>query len=385
MEILKLLFRKVNQARLDCRPFPRLIKYIPKGNYNVSHISAFNYGNAGDILLPVVLRDLFNNLLGVKRWKSVSVHKYVTQKIVSKLNKTDFIIIGGGGLFLSDTNPNEVSGWQWNCDIDGVKSIEKPIIAFAIGYNRFRGQEDFKPIFKNHLNLFVDKAKFVGIRNTGSIEKLKGYLDDSLHSKLVFQPCMTTVISKIYPDFDYKTKQNIIAVNCAFDRLNMRSVNEEKLYSIARVVKHLSLKADIYYYSHMETDKKVLSYFDDLQINYKLVELSDVKSMIRYYSIPKLVIGMRGHAQMVPFGCSTPILSIISHDKMRWFLDDIHHSEWGVDVLEDDFEAKLLSQADFIYGNYEKCIEDIEHEKNRLWDITKDNINKISNLINKEI
>lgn len=29
---------------------------------------------------------------------------------------------------------------------------------FAVGYNRFRGQEDFDPIFKEHINLFCRKS-----------------------------------------------------------------------------------------------------------------------------------------------------------------------------------------------------------------------------------
>lgn len=44
---------------------------------------------------------------------------------------------------------------------------------FAVGYNRFRGQEDFDQFFKEHINLFVEKAEFIGLRNHGSIESIK--------------------------------------------------------------------------------------------------------------------------------------------------------------------------------------------------------------------
>ena len=67
--------------------------------------------------------------------------------------------------------------------------------------------------------------------------------------------------------------------------------------------------------------------------------------IVHEYSKPRLVIGMRGHAQLIPFGCNTPILSIISHDKMQYFLDDIHHPEWGVDVKDEKFGTKLYNKA----------------------------------------
>lgn len=363
---------------------PNLLPYTPNGNAIVSHISAFSYGNAGDTLLPVVLRDLFNQTIGVKKWYGIEVHKYVTRKDVHYINKDNFLVIGGGGLFLCDTCPNDNSGWQWNCSIDRLNQITKPIIAFAVGYNRFRGQEDFKPIFTQHLNRFVEKALFVGIRNHGSIERLKFYLkSDELKNKLVFQPCMTTLIAKLYPSMlDYSSKKDFIAFNCAFDRQKLRSNNDEYLHAIARVAKELSKITSIRYYSHMDSDLLALTYFDKYNVPYELVKLETVDQIVKCYSEPRLVIGMRGHAQMIPFGCHTPILSIVSHDKLQWFLDDINHPEWGADVSSNDFETDLYIRALSIYNHYEKVIEKIEIEQEKLWDITLSNLNHIKNQLN---
>lgn len=380
--IYQRILNKFKTLYLKIKPFPRIIKSVSKGELILSHISAFNYGNAGDIMLPVVLRDLFNQRIGVNKWKDIHVSKIVSENILSKINSTDAMVIGGGGLFLKDTNPNDLSGWQWSCSVSQLKKINVPIIMFAVGYNRFRGQDEFSPIFKVHLNEFIKKAAFIGIRNSGSIRKISGYLDnEELKKKLIFQPCMTTIISKIYPSFhDYEQKEDFIAINCAFDREKLRSNTDETLKSIARVVKKLSDQTEIRYYSHMETDKKILKYFDDLNIGYKLVEFNSPKQMIKEYSRPRLVIGMRGHAQMIPFGCKTPILSIISHDKMAWFLEDISHPEWGVDVLDKNFEDKLLKYSSKYYNQYRKCISDISVQQDKLWDITLVNMNTIKNI-----
>jgi polysaccharide pyruvyl transferase WcaK-like protein len=324
-----------------------------KNQLKICHISAFSFGNAGDTLLPVVLRDLFEKTIVVKNWYHIHVHKVVTNKLVKKINKRTILLIGGGGLFLKDTNKNNISGWQWSCSIEQLNKIEIPIIMFAVGYNRFRGQEDFDEIFTKHLNVFVRKAVFIGIRNTGSINKLKTYLEtNELKQKLQFQPCMTTLIAKIYEHkIHFLFKEDFIAVNCAFDRQNLRLLSEELLYSISRVIKELSKITKIKYYAHMSDDNKMLTYFDELDIQYKLIELHGIKQIIQEYKKPRLVIGMRGHAQMIPFGCLTPILSIISHDKMNWFLEDIGHPEWGVDVLQQNFESNLLEKAIYLYNN----------------------------------
>ncbi len=377
------LTKRIKLFFKELKPLPHLVKPKLKGQINMCHVAAFTYKNAGDVLLPVVLRDLFNQYLPVKRWSGVPVYKTVDSSISRRINRRDVLVIGGGGLFLKDTNANDISGWQWPCSIDQINAINKPMIMFAVGYNRFRGQDDFEPYFTDNLNAFVERASFVGIRNNGSINKLRGYLrTEELKDKLTFQPCMTTLISKIYPHYcDYQKKEDFIAVNCAFDRGNFRSLSEDKCRDIASVVYELSKITKIKYYSHKITDCRILKYFDELGFDYELVELNNIEQIVREYSKPRLVVGMRGHAQMIPFGCHTPILSIVSHDKMQWFLDDIHHPEWGVDILDAEFKSVLLSKAIDSYNNYEQRQVDIIHEQSLLLSITESNMDKIRKVI----
>lgn len=382
MYIKELLRRYIKRIKYNLpQKIPEIIPSINDGNFIGFHISAFSEGNAGDTLLPVVLRDLFCQTIRVKSWDGMNVRKKVSNSDVQNMNRADFVVIGGGGLFLCDTNPNQLSGWQWSCSIDQLKKIQSPIIGFAIGYNRFRGQEDFSPIFAEHLNLFVEKAVFVGIRNHGSIEALKPYLHtDKLRNKLVYQPCMTTLISKIYPQLaDYTKKEDFVVINCAFDRQHFRSSDDSYLYSIARVAKELCKMTKVKYYSHMKSDLQALPYFDKIGVKYELVEMHDVKKMISDYARPRLVIGMRGHAQMIPFGCQTPILSIISHNKMQWFLDDISHPDWGVEVNSMDFEEKLYTKAKTLYINYLQAHNEIVIQQQKLWEITQNNLYLIKN------
>lgn len=364
---------------------PRLVRKKTVGYRTATHISAFGWGNAGDTLLPVVLRDLFQDYLGVKKWHGKHVYKVVDGKDIETYNNGNFIVIGGGGLFLCDTNRNNLSGWQWSCSIEKLDEIRKPIVGFAIGYNRFRGQEEFQPIFTEHFNRFVEKAAFVGIRNHGSMECLKQYLrTDKLKSKLTYQPCMTTLISHIYPTLlDYRDKEDFVAFNCAFDRQNLRSVDDNYLKSIARIALALSRITEIRYYSHMPSDNQALLYFDEIGVPYKLIRFKTVRQIVQEYSKPRLVIGMRGHAQMIPFGCLTPILSIVSHDKMQWFLDDIQHPEWGADVQDISFEDELREKSFFLYNHTDEIVQEISKQQERLWSITMGNMKFINDELNK--
>jgi len=362
---------------------PRKKTCLMASHVSTLTFSVFDFGNAGDTLLSLVLRNLFDVTIGIKNWYNIPLHRIVDDHLVNQINRRNILIIGGGGMFLKDTNPNNLSGWTWLCSIEQLKNIKIPIILFAIGYNRFRGQEDFDAIFTEHINVLFEKAMFIGIRNRGSIDKLKNYLHtDALKNKMKYQPCMTTLINKIYGHrIDFNRKDDFIAVNCAFDRSALRFPSDETLLSIARVTKELSKITKIKYYSHIPVDNSILAYFDRLNIRYELVELKGVQHIVDEYRKPRLVIGMRGHAQMIPFGCLSPILSICSHDKMGWFLDDIHHPEWGVDVREKDFEERLLGKAVQQYENYETCINEIKKAQDELWMITMNNIDCIKNTI----
>lgn len=343
----------------------------------LSHSAFFSLSNAGDVLLPVILKDLFSAVETVK-WKNHHVHVPFKETQIRDINKTKALVIGGGGLFLSDTNRNNISGWQWSCSLEQLQKISSPIVLFAVGYNRFPHQPDFPPIFNEHFTETAKKSLYIGLRNHGSMEALKRYLPEELHYKIRFQPCMTTVISRIYSDFDFNTDDGFIALNCAFDRANLRFGDQEDeiLNKLAQTVKKLSELKPVKYYSHMTSDEKMLPYLDRHGVEYELVKLKKMssKKIIKAYSTPSLVLGMRGHAQLIPFGCNTPIVSLVSHDKLQFFLDDIEKPEWGVNLHDTDFDVKLEELSRHILNNRSETIDEMTQIQERLWDISVKNV-----------
>ena len=348
----------------------------------VVHVSSGRFSNTGDYVLVESLRHLIEESSSEIKWISTPVTAKVDDEFVKEANRSRGVIIGGGGLFLKDTNPNAISGWTWPCPVESLEKIKVPIYVMAVGDNRFRGQEEFDPCFTESVNTLVEKSSFFGLRNHGSIEAVRGYLREDLRDKVTYQPCATTVLSKMYQLPLRDAKKPFIALNCAYDRSELRyqGKQDEVMFAIARVLKKLSERYRIKCYIHCKPDEIACQYLDALEVPYEktyLVEQMPKEEYLRAFTEPELVLAIRGHAQMIPFGCGTPVVSMISHDKLKWFLEDIGHPEWGVEVLDEQFEEKLLEKSLYMLEHREKICAQIAKAQDELWEITQQNLKKI--------
>lgn len=353
-----------------------------KGGKTLTHIANFTTNNAGDTYLPVILRDLFNLSSNVD-WKRQHAHSVVNAKTVNNFNRTKGLVIGGGGLFLKDTNPNNLSGWQWSCSLENLEKIKVPIALFAVGYNRFRGQSDFAPIFTEHLRLLTEKSTIIGLRNYGSIESVKQYLPESLHEKLVFQPCMTVLSSFVYGNKGLREVDTppFVSMNCAFDRSKLRFGDQigQSLSKLAEGLKRVGKLVPIKYYAHSPADESFLPFLDSFGVHYELVKLynKSPRAVLDAYRSPLISIGMRGHAQLIPFGSQRPIISIISHNKLRYFLDDIDAPEWGIDIHDEDLADQLVEKVAYMLANMKAVEKSVQEKQQVLWEITQKNVSTI--------
>ncbi len=369
-----------------------------KGNVNkksllvrrVSHVTYYAGGNAGDMVLSHCIRKIFESSIKDLCWNIVNVRDEVTWDIINEINMTKGVIVGGGGLFLPDSNKNDISGWQWAISEEKLNSIKVPLVVYSVGYNYFRGQECNSLFIKNLITL-CRKAQLIALRNHGSMEAVKKLIPSYLHDKIIFQPCITTVLRKVCgKELETKRISKVIAFNIAFDRSNMRfGANKELiLEEIARSAKMIQNKGyNIVLVYHVGSDSQMRYYMDKIGVRYTIKDLttSFPDKIIKFYNNVDLVIGMRGHSQMIPFGLNCEILSLVTHDKMQWFLDDINASEWKIDLVNSNEKI-----GDEIYKKFIQ-IHEIDSQKTRkklidsqekLWNITLNNIEKIKAIIN---
>src|SRR5699024_2693565 len=116
------------------------------GALRLFHFDIPTWGNFGDKVLFPVVRDAFRVLGGADSallggadspraepkftfTSAAARRREVDEAAVDRLNATaDAVVIGGGGLFLQDTNPNRLSGWQWKISPEALAVLEVPLI-----------------------------------------------------------------------------------------------------------------------------------------------------------------------------------------------------------------------------------------------------------------
>ena len=333
--------------------------------------------NSGDTLLFQTTRDLFDLHFKEINWTLKNLWEPVDTETIDLINEEmDCILIGGGGLFLKDQKGAEesVSGWQWNCSNDALKKIEKPIIIFGVGYNRFRNQEDFDPIFTESLQDLSKRCIFFGLRNTGSIENIKRYIGED--NPFYLQFCPTTILSKIYEDSKIESDGKILSFNLAYDRPNYRFGRRENeiMEDLASFLKHVQENSDynIHITLHKHIDAEILKYLPE-NLKYEVANLteSNAREIMEYYSKIDMAVGMRGHAQLIPFGFNKKIISIVSHNKMQYFLEDIELN-LGADVESTAFLEDLIGKFNNVKDST-SISQELVDAQNKIWETTNSN------------
>ncbi|MFJ4919821.1 polysaccharide pyruvyl transferase family protein [Streptomyces sp. NPDC088725] len=347
----------------------------------LAHVAYYmpEQGNAGDKLLPESVRLTFGADTGPNRWHSIHAHRLFDEAALERVNSRRGLVIGGGGLFIPDTAPNGNSGWQWNVPDELLNRIDVPVMVYAVGFNAFDGQSYRRRRFDTALRRLVERASFFGLRNHGSIEKVRALLPAELHDKVRFQPCPTTVTRQLVDGWtDPDERENTVLINAAYDRAGLRFGHDYAhfLAEMAKAIRALGAHAEVKCVAHSLDDEKIVV---DLRrehgISLPVIPMYDFDNdAIRdTYARTKLVIGMRGHAGMIPFGCGTPIISLISHPKMTYFLADIERPEWGVSVHDKDLGAVLTERALGLLNDHAAAVADVHARQQELWKVTQAN------------
>lgn len=405
------------------------------------HITYYKALNMGDTVLSACVRRTLSQLCGMSFPHLVSVDEPVTDALIETINQADLLVIGGGGLFLPDTNKNSVSGWQWAIPPDQLKKIRVPIVVYTVGYNYFRGQSR-STLFEENLRLLLAKSSFIGLRNLGSCRAVTEILQQNAsvcagfgaqaggesglemqvyqeangtdcgadgwtkggpaapeHDRdftggsallqvpeIVFQPCTTTLIRKLYPELPGAEKTGRIGLNLAFDRSELRFGEEKEriLSQIAQAMKEIENRGyTIVYIAHCIEDFQFLPWLDAAGVRCEKAETSDwfPEKALSFYNRIDLVLGMRGHAQMIPFGLNKEIITLGTHDKMRWFLEDIDAEDWYIELRENPDQLKETIVRTFIRVHEtesDRTRERLLAAQEQLWEITRQNAEKIS-------
>lgn len=356
------------------------------------HFGAFNAQNAGDTILGQATEDLIDR---DAYWGRYHIYEGIPpDKLIQHINdKVDAVVIGGGGFIIPTfTKAAEISGWHCPLSLEQIKRIERPIICFGLGYNKFWGKTKFNELFKPNINELVRRSIFFGLRNHGSIEQLTPYIEPDLVHKLTYQPDPASLLLNLYPEYENTLpRYNELAFQVALDSLGVRFsksevVIQKTLKEIRRAIIELSHNHDIKVVLHgvYDAQKKHLSdLYGGLDVKrYPFVKLffKPIHVIMDYYAGCPLTVAMRGHGQLIPFGLGNPFVSLVSHPKQEYFLKDVGLNS-SVRVREKNLSDRIIELVETL--DDKSFREKIKVEREKLWQITQQNLTKIKTALKK--
>ena len=298
-------------------------------------------GNAGDTAIGSSFKYLFRNEFPDCKVSFMNCRKIFTQKDINYINKADVLFISGGGLFLYDSFENVVSDWQWGISKDLLDKINIPIIVYSVGYNKFRKQLEFNNYFDETVNKLIEKAVFFGLRNSGSCNAIKNHIDKEFHEKVKLNYCPTLLLNNKF-NFKNSSDNKSVGFVLAGDRLKNRHEDINKfIVHMKKFIDHLKNDGTkTVLIDHSGTDTWISKYIDfDTFVN---LRGKDSRYVYNTYSKLDVVVGDRGHSQMIPFACGCKLLTPISHDKLKWFLEDVGLEEFGVEENDEKLSEKMI-------------------------------------------
>ena len=311
----------------------------------IAHVFCHAATNLGDIYLRRGTRDAFRTIYPDARFTDVDTRQLFDDSHIAELNAHDLIVIGGGGLLLRDTFPNDRSDWQLGMSAEQLERIEVPLVVHAIGYNRFRGQEDFRrEIFDTHMSTLVRKSSFFSVRNHGSARALRGYVPADLGARIRVNPCPSLQFPRVVVDRRLGTSR--VGLLLAGDRLERRHPDLPGFAArIRELMSGIAKHAELNVIVHQPHDRWFYEYVAG--VDFREIDLigKSPEAAVAAFTSLDTVIGDRGHAQMIPFALGCRIVSLVSHDKLAWFLEDVGLPDYGVEESDPELPAKVLEKV----------------------------------------
>jgi predicted SAM-dependent methyltransferase/polysaccharide pyruvyl transferase WcaK-like protein len=326
------------------------------GKRRIWHVGAWA-GNFGD---SIIQRSLTENLKVASGYELE--FKYIncqttefTEELIAEMNEeADLLLLGGGGLVFFRPQDKSKSGWQFNIDIDLLDKIQVPLVVHAIGYNKFEyDRNDFPSITNKHLQKTVEKAALFSVRNTGTRDelirrgcngpKIQVIPDSGMFLNAEFTPVPGLRPDKFkiginwtsdredqtFPEPWEENKQQFIRNLLGLCRYLIRERNAQIVY-----VGHMGNGFDSRIITALKTLGEHLLVADEILPSLYPGDYDKAKNLPGVYKQMDLVLGMRGHANIVSFGQHVPLISLGSHRKNRYFLEDIGESNYGIDARD---------------------------------------------------
>ena len=94
---------------------------------------------------------------------------------------------------------------------------------------------------------------------------------------------------------------------------------------------------------------------------YKIISIKGLSTSAQnsYYKKLHALFATRGHAQMIPIALGVNVISIISHDKLKYFLQDIGAEPTGVEFTDLTLEKLISAYRESVNFNWFNTLKTI--------------------------
>lgn len=367
----------------------------------VWHVGAWA-DNYGDRVLQAANSQILTDRYGEDlKFVYVNTQKtYFSEQLIEKMNReADLLMIGGGGLVFHRPMDRSRSGWQFNIKTEDIYKIQVPVVVYGIGYNKFyHDKHEFPSYVWQNINTLAQKSVAFSVRNHGTWQTLK---DNVVGGQIDIVPDAGMFIkAESFRHSILEGDHVKIGLNWATDRPDHRfkSVEESERFmrEVLKVLKSVceDLGAKVYVIEHLmpndlcaKTKIKLHHNVKDIMGDYAYIVYDEVYEELYppfdytagffsdIYKQMDLVVGMRGHANIIPFGQSVPVIGIGRHNKVKWFLEEVGLGEYFVPLNDSDDVERLqdmckevLNKKDEYVGVVKSELAKCEKAKNKFID-----------------
>jgi polysaccharide pyruvyl transferase CsaB len=274
-------------------------------------------------------------------------------KTIKAVKKSDFVIIGGGGLF-DDSQFRAV--WIWSIQAATAYLLKRKVIMYGQSIKPIKSklaQKCVKKLFK--------KAKFIAVRDEDSKKVLKKLI----RGKKIY--LMPDLIFKLEPKFEQAKDNKIL-----FCLRDYAGKPDDFDTNLAKFINHIlkkdkNLKIEFIPFKKELDEKYIATILEKITEKdrthiHKFTEKR--REVERIFTTSKVVIGMRLHSILMAIVTRTPFIAINYNPKVRNILETLRLQKFVIEPGEvgpKELES-LLDTAE----NYHPKENTIQTEKHSL-------------------
>lgn len=326
---------------------------LDKKKIKIAHIHVWDQKNKGDVAIVLAVQELLRKKFPASRILDFPVEtlKEYDQKKIDRINQSDVLIFGGGGLFYHYFLP-------YNLRV--IAAIKVPIIIFGVGYIQEIGASGLDATKLHSLLALVKKAKLVGVRDFYTKNFLLRNKISARKIELIGDSA--TLLSEQVPRVSIPKDRVKIGLNLNYSGwLGFGQWRKDILKAYQDLAHYFikEYKAKVYYLKHHPGEDNI---YRALKIpRLEVIDLSPREQKYVYGQLD-LVVGMMLHVGVMSFGALTPEINVAYDLRNYSFARFINCPELVID-LEKLRQGELLKSAKTVWSGRDAYIKKFERRR----------------------